>query len=144
MKSKSILTSILIIAALLFIAAPVQAGHAPFYFEKVCDGSVALDICTIQNAAPPFGFLNGGTIQYIDHAYFENPAGVVIESATVLVIAGDGSQTYGHVRWIKDRGYYTLLPGSGSFANMHMIGDVAVLSWETWTFSVSGSYFVTP
>lgn len=144
MKSKSIFTSVLLLAALLWIAAPVQAGHAPFYFEKVCDGSVAPDICTIQNALPPFEFLNGGTIQYFDHAYFQNPAGIVIESATVLVTAGDGSQTYGHVRWINTRGYYTLLPGNGSFENMHMIGNVGVVDWDTWTFSVSGEYFVTP
>jgi len=144
MKKLALVISILLMDAMLMIASTAQAAHPSFYFEKVCDGSVAPDICVIQNAEPPFEFLNGGTIQYFDHAYFQNPAGVVIESATVLVTGNDGSQATGHVRWVNDRGYYTLLSGTGSFANVHMNGRVSVISWETMTFSLRGEYFFTP
>ncbi|KAF0110434.1 MAG: hypothetical protein FD147_1694 [Chloroflexi bacterium] len=145
MKKMSIFVMVLCIAMLVAVTNPVQAApHSTFYFEKVCDGSVDPNICVIQNAAAPFAVLNGGTIEYFDHAYFQNPAGMVIESATVLVTASDGSQATGHVRWVKDRGYYTLLPGTGSLKNLHLIGKVATISWETMTFSVSGKYFFTP
>jgi hypothetical protein len=143
MKKLSIFITLLIVSALLIAAYPVHAAHSTFYFEKVCDGSVGPNSCVIQNAAHPLEYLNGGTIEYLDHAYFQNPGGIIIESATVLVTAGDGSQAIGHVRWVNDRGYYTLLPGSGSFKNIHMSGQVAVQSWETMIFSVSGEYFFT-
>jgi hypothetical protein len=141
MKKLALVLPLLLIAVLLIAAVPAQAAHETFYFEKVCDGSVAPDVCVIQNAAEPFEYLNGGTIKYYDHAYFQNPAGVIIESATILVTGSDGSQATGHVRWVNDRGYYTVVSGTGSLGNIHMSGKVAALSWETMTFSVSGEYF---
>jgi hypothetical protein len=144
MKKFFVVVSLSLVAMLLVAISPAQAANPTFYFEKVCDGSVSADSCVIQNAASPFGFLNGGTIKYFDHAYFQNPAGIIIESATILITASDGSQATGHIRWVNDRGYYTVVAGTGSLANIHMNGQVAALSWETMTFSVSGEYFFAP
>ena len=144
MKKISVFVSFYLVVLLLITASPVLAAHPTFYFEKVCDGTVSPDVCLIQNADQPFGFLNGGTIKYFDHAFFQNPAGVIIESATILITASDGSQATGHIRWVNDRGYYTVVAGTGSLANVHLNGQVAVLSWETMTFSVSGNYFFAP
>lgn len=144
MKRVSMLVTMLLVAILLLVTLPAQAkAHPPIYLEKVCDGSVAPNICVIQNAAHPFAYLNGGTIEYFDHAFFQNPAGIVIESATVLLTAGDGSQAPGHVRWINDSGYFTFLPGTGSLEKFHAVGQVNVISWDTATFSLTGEYFFT-
>ena len=143
MKSRLILTFFLLLISLL-LALPVQAAHPNFYFEKVCDGSIAANFCVIQAAASPFEALNGGTIEYFDHAYFQNPAGVILESATIRVTAADGSQAPGHIRWVNTRGYFTLLPGTGSLKNLHMNGEVNTISWETMTFSLTGRYFFAP
>jgi hypothetical protein len=144
MKKFTALFSLLLIGMLLILTLPVQAAHPSFYFEKVCDSSIAPNICVIQGAVAPFDALNGGTIEYLDHAYFQNPAGVIIESATITVTASDGSQAVGHVRWVNTRGYFTLLPGTGSLENLHMSGMVNTISWETMTFSISGGYFYAP
>jgi len=144
MQKTTLLAPVCVIALLFILAVPVQAAHPAFYFEKVCDGSIAPNVCVMQAADPPFEQLNEGTIEYLDHAFFQNPAGVIIESATILVTASDGSQAPGHIRWVNTRGYFTLLAGTGSLENLHMTGVVNILSWETMTFSLSGRYFTTP
>ena len=125
-------------------AAPPQ----PFYLEKVCDGSYGPGVCGIT-LADPLEQLAGGTITYFDHAFFfPNLGGIAHEASTILVTASDGSTANGHISWVlvngKFSGHYTILPGTGSLAGLHASGRVDVISWTTFTFSFTGTYFVAP
>lgn len=147
MKRNTILIPIFVILAILLSAIPAMAATShPFYLEKVCD---LPNSCLLQNATPPFDVLNGGRIYYFDHAYFENPAGNVKESAAVLLTSADGQHSlFGSVSWVLHdgnfRGRYRIQGGTGDLAGVHANGIVEVISWETYTFALSGGYFIVP
>lgn len=146
---KLLLATMIVVCFLGWGIVPVKAASPQsFYLEKVCDGSIAPDICEITYSADPFGVLVNGTIKYDDHAYFENPAGVVHEAATVLITASDGSTARGHISWVmvhgKFSGHFTILPGTGSLAGLHASGRINVVDWDTWLFSWSGTYHIAP
>jgi hypothetical protein len=147
---KKILFSIMIVVLVLGASiSPAQAAQPQsFYLEKVCDGSIAENICEITSAEAPFEVLVGGTIEYFDHAYFENPAGIAHEASTILVTAMDGSTAIGHVSWVWGpigfSGRYILTSGTGVFTGIHAIGRVELLDMDTWTFSITGTYFYAP
>ncbi len=147
MKKNKLLISLLIFIAILLAAMPALAAPAqPFYLEKVCD---LPNSCLLQNAAPPFDVLNGGRIYYFDHAYFENPAANMHESAAILLTSADGQNTLlGKVSWVLHDGEfwgrYVLQSGTGIFQGVHANGIVEIISWDTMTFSLTGEYFFTP
>ncbi len=147
MKKNILFVTLLLFITILLTASPAMAAPAqPFYLEKVCD---LPNSCLLQNAAPPFDILNGGRIYYFDHAYFENPAGSMHESAAILLTSADGQNTLlGSVSWVlhegEFRGRYVLQSGTGIFEGVHANGIVKVISWETMTFSLTGEYFFMP
>jgi hypothetical protein len=147
MKKNQLSISLIIFIAILLVATPAMAAPVqPFYLEKVCDMP---NSCLLQNAAPPFQVLNGGRIYYFDHAYFENSAGNMHESAAILLTSADGLNTLlGNVSWVlhdgEFQGRYILQSGTGVFEGVHANGVVEVISWETMTFSLTGIYFFTP
>jgi hypothetical protein len=146
MKKRILIIIFLLLVALL-AANTVQASSPQyFYLEKTCDQP---NSCLLHDAIPPFDVLNGGRIYYFDHAYFENPAGIMKESAAVLLTSADGQHSLlGSVSWVlRDgdfRGRYTISQGTGVLEGVHAIGKVEVLSWDTWTFSLTGTYHVEP
>ncbi len=139
-------------AALIFVmvfaaaAAPAKAAAPqPFYMEKRCIGN---QTCVITHADPPFEFLVGATLKYTDHAMFTNAANVTHEAATVVLTTPDGDTTVGHVSWVFVNGEFignvTILPGTGALAGFHASAKIDVLSWATYDFSFTGTYFFTP
>lgn len=141
-----LMVSVLVFLVALSVTAVVMATPPEyFYLEKICDGSAGPDACRLQNLDPsdPFSLLEGGRIIYDDKAYFENPAGVVIESAEVYLETADGTIVAGgHVRWVKDHGYFTFRHGSGPLTGLHARG---VVNWvEGATFTLTGTYHFEP
>jgi len=146
---KLLFTTLIIVGMFAWGVIPAKSTiPQPFYLEKVCDGSIAPDICEITYAAEPFGILTGGTIKYFDHAYFGNPVGIYHEAATILITASDGSTAFGHVSWVWNMrgfdGHYTILPGTGSLAGLHVSGSVNLIDENSWLFSLTGNYFFAP
>lgn len=146
MKRKIIASVIVVLIALAVVVPASASTHQSFYLEKVCD---LPNSCLLQNGAPPFDVLNGGRIYYFDHAYFENAAGNMHESAMVLLSSADGQNTMlGNVSWVMHDGLfsgrYIIQSGTGVFEGIHAVGTVEVLSWETVTFVLTGNYFFAP
>jgi hypothetical protein len=147
MKKRYWFASLLAVMALLLAVGAAQAAPPqPFYLEKICDQPTS---CLLQNAAPPFDVLNGGRIYYFDHTFFANPAGIMKESAVVLLMSADGLHSLsGSVSWVLHDGdfigRYTIHSGTGALAGVHANGIVDVISWDTATFSLTGNYFVAP
>ncbi len=139
-------------AALIFIlifagvAAPAYAAEPQsFYMEKHCIGN---QTCVVTTADPPLEFLVSATLKYTDHAMFTNPASVTHEAATVLITTTEGDSTVGHVSWVFVNGEFvgtvTILPGTGAFEGFHASAKIDVISWATYDFSFTGTYFFTP
>jgi hypothetical protein len=127
------------VAVLLFVLTVVSAYASPpeyFYLEKVCADPDS-PFCDLQNA-DPFTGLNGGQIEYLTCA----PAPDKWLCAVMLTTAdGDGAVS-GRVRWVGDRGYFTLGHGTGTLAGLHSVGRIDWLEGDT--FSLEGTYHLDP
>jgi hypothetical protein len=129
-----------LLASLLAVMAVQAAPPQPFYLEKVCDYPPGVPLCGLQGAEfnSPYAILNGGTVEYLGPAEFENPAGIYIISSEVLLTAADGSQISGHFTWVSESGYFTLRQGTGTLSGFHAQG---VIEWkEGAVYSLTGTY----
>ena len=129
-----------LLVPLLAVMTAQAAPPQPFYLEKVCDYPPGVPLCGLQGAdvSGPYAMLNGGTVEYLGPAEFENPAGIYIISSEVLLTGADGSTITGHFTWVADSGYFTLRQGTGALAGFHAQG---VIQWkEGAVYSLTGTY----
>jgi hypothetical protein len=138
---KKLLVMALVILLIMLVVAVVEASKPEyFYLEKVCSDPES-SFCVLQNAYP-FENLNGGLIEYLSCA----PATDKFLCAVELTTGSDyeDGSVSGRVRFVSDHGYFTLRQGTGSLAGLHAVGRIELLSEETGTFSLEGSYHVEP